>query len=73
KGVGMAPDTALPVGKAVHVYDDGDLIAGGRPIAPPYAGITDVMVENKAFPTSHDFGPYARAAADAGVIADLIA
>lgn len=73
KGVAMPPDTVLPTDKAIHIYDDGDLIAGGRPIAPPYTGITDMLVENKAFPTSHDYGPYAKAAADEGVLANLLA
>ena len=72
KGVAKPPNTTLPVDTAIHVYDDGDLIAGGKPIAPPFAGIADRAVENKAFPTSHDYGPYAKAAADAGVFAELV-
>jgi hypothetical protein len=73
RGVAEPPNTTLPVDMAIHVYDNGDLIAGGKPISPPFGGITDRAVENKAFPTSHDVGPYAKAAADAGVFAELVA
>lgn len=68
-----APITdALDVANWIHIYDDGDLIAGGRGIAAHFAGVEDVEVENPAFPTSHDFAGYIRAAVKADLIDPLV-
>jgi len=64
---------ALGVENWIHIYDDGDLIAGGRGIAGHYAGVVDVEVENPAFPTSHDFAGYIRAAVKNDLIGRLVA
>ena len=69
--VGALPGSGLNVGKWLHVYDDGDLIAGGMPISPAYRHATDFEVENRAFPTSHDYAGYVNAAARSGLFAQL--
>lgn len=68
----IPPDSALDVGKWIHVYDDGDLVAGGRKISNHYPDAVDVEVENPAFPTSHDYPGYIWAAAMDGLIAQLV-
>lgn len=68
-----APITgALDVGNWIHIFDDGDLIAGGRGIAGHFAGVEDFEVENPAFPTSHDFAGYIRAAVKDDLIDRLL-
>ena len=69
----MAPlDRALGVGNWIHIYDDGDLVAGGRKISNHYPAARDVEVDNPAFPTSHDYPGYIRAAATGGLIGELV-
>lgn len=63
---------ALDVDNWIHIYDDGDLIAGGRAISTHFAGVEDVEVENPAFPTSHDYPGYIRAAVKADLIGRLV-
>jgi len=64
--------TALDVGGWIHIYDDGDLIAGGKAISRHYPGAEDIEVENPAFPTSHDYPGYIRAAVKDGLIGRLL-
>jgi hypothetical protein len=65
-------DTDLPVDRWIHIYDDGDLVAGGKGISSHYESARDVEVENPAFPTSHDYPGYVRAAASRGLIGELV-
>lgn len=66
-------DRSLGVANWIHIYDDGDLVAGGKGISRHYLGARDVEVDNPAFPTSHDYPGYIRAAALAGLIDQLLA
>ena len=72
KSMSIPLGKSLGVGNWIHIFDDGDLVAGGRKISSHYPGARDIEVDNPAFPTSHDYPGYITAAARGGLINQLV-
>jgi hypothetical protein len=73
RGIAGEPDTDLGIDPWIHIYDDGDIVAGGRRLAPAFTRVQDVQVENKSFPSSHSYPAYVQAAAVEGLYDRLLA